>query len=73
MTKQERKRVSRAERQRTELQLHHIKKLRDHRHLRFERCNVIVCCQKCHKELERKLDEELARGGGAPVKNAGGP
>jgi hypothetical protein len=52
VAKEERAALSRPERQQAELHLHHIKKLRTHRHLRFERANVIVCCQKCHKELE---------------------
>ena len=54
LTKAERSLLSREERQRRELQLHHIKKLRTHRHLRFERSNVIVCCQPCHKQLEKQ-------------------
>ena len=52
LTKEERVLLSRDERQRRELHLHHIKKLRTHRHLRFERSNVIVCCQPCHKRIE---------------------
>jgi len=57
LTREERASLTRAERQRRELHLHHVKKLRTHRHLRFERSNVIVCCQPCHKTLEEKSGE----------------
>lgn len=29
------------------------------RHLRFERFNVVVCCQECHDKLEREANEQL--------------
>ena len=57
LTGEERNRLARAERQRRELHLHHLKKLRTHRQLRFERSNVVVCCQSCHKELEKQAIE----------------
>lgn len=43
-------------RQRKDLQIHHIYKQRTHRHLRFERSNMVVCCQKCHTKLEKVSD-----------------
>lgn len=52
--------LSRRDRQRFELQLHHKLKLRMYRHLRFERSNVIVCCLTCHKKLEAELNALLA-------------
>jgi hypothetical protein len=59
LPKEQRAGLTRKEQQRRELQLHHLKKLRTHRHLRFERCNVIVCCVHCHKKLESELDSVL--------------
>lgn len=35
------------------LHIHHLEKVRKARHLRFERSNVVVCCQRCHVRLER--------------------
>ena len=52
LTKEEKASLTRKERQQRELHLHHIKKLKTHRHLRFERSNIIVCCVPCHKKLE---------------------
>ena len=57
LTKEQRASLTREERQRRELHLHHVKKLKTHRHLRFERSNVIVCCQPCHSELEKTAVE----------------
>ena len=34
------------------LHVHHLLKIRTHRHLRFERSNVMLVCRGCHKELE---------------------
>jgi len=52
MTPQVKAALSRKERQQRELHLHHIKKLKNYRHLRFERDNVVVACVRCHKRLE---------------------
>ena len=52
--------LTRLERQRRELHLHHKQKLSMFRHLRFERSNVVVCCVTCHLKLEAELDAELA-------------
>jgi len=52
-TKEEKALLTRKERQKRELHLHHVKKLKTHRHLRFERSNVVVCCVECHKELDK--------------------
>ena len=43
------------------LHLHHEKKLSSYRHLRFERSNIVVCCQKCHLEQEAALDRMLSK------------
>jgi hypothetical protein len=56
LTREQRSLLTRKDRQRQELQLHHVKKLRTHRHLRFERGNVVVCCLECHKVLEDMAD-----------------
>ena len=53
LTRDEKASLTRKERQKRALHLHHIKKLKTNRHLRFERSNVIVCCQPCHKEREK--------------------
>lgn len=45
--------LSRKDRQRITFHLHHKKKLRTNRHLKFERSNIILCCQVCHNELEK--------------------
>lgn len=46
--------------QQTELHVHHILKVCTHRHLRFERSNVIVLCEPCHKKHENAKASELA-------------
>lgn len=35
------------------LHLHHIKKVKTHRHLKFEKSNVRLLCQSCHVIEER--------------------
>lgn len=40
------------------LHVHHILKRRTHRHLAFERSNVLLLCQSCHKKHE-KVSEVL--------------
>jgi hypothetical protein len=60
LSAEERAQLTRRERQQRELHLHHKRKLRIFRHLRFERSNVVVCCIPCHKKMEAELDEELA-------------
>lgn len=52
MTAEEKAALSLKERQHRELHLHHIKKLKNYRHLRFERSNVVVVCIGCHERLE---------------------
>jgi len=54
LSPEQKKQFTRAERQFNNLHLHHIQKIRTHRHLRFERSNVVVCCQPCHVFLEAK-------------------
>lgn len=39
-------------RQQDKLHVHHVLKVRTHRHLRFERENVLLLCQQCHKKHE---------------------
>ena len=53
LSPEERKGLSRPERQRRELHIHHVIKVVKARHLRFERENVVLCCQPCHVILER--------------------
>jgi hypothetical protein len=60
LSKDARAQLSRRDRQRFELHLHHKLKLSMYRHLRFERSNVVVCCVPCHKKLEAELDALLA-------------
>ena len=46
-----------------ELHVHHILKVRTHRHLRFERSNVAVVCQDCHDKAEAGgFSEDFLRG-----------
>jgi hypothetical protein len=60
MSCEQKAQLTRPERQRRELHLHHKQKVRLYRHLRFERGNVVVCCIACHLKLEAQLDAELA-------------
>ena len=39
-------------RQQTKLHVHHVLKVRTHRHLRFEKSNVFILCQPCHVKHE---------------------
>jgi len=57
-------------RQQDELHMHHIKKRRTHRHLSFERDNVLLLCQKCHRRHELgDLETSTGNAGEQPVIN----
>ena len=49
----------------SKLDIHHIKKIRLARHLRFEESNCIICCKKCHSMLEW-LGEQVESLGSGP-------
>jgi 5-methylcytosine-specific restriction protein A len=34
--------------------LHHLKKITTHPHLRLDEDNVVACCRECHEDLEKE-------------------
>ena len=59
-----------------QLHVHHILRVDAHRHLQFERSNVVVLCQPCHHEAElgeysQEVLSELARSGGCLLEGSG--
>lgn len=52
------------------LQLHHIKRIAEYRHLRFEPSNIIICCNDCHSMLEWIGEETVRLSSGGSVDSA---
>lgn len=60
LTREQKMLIPKRERHLGQLHVHHIIRVLEARHLRFERENVLVLCQFHHKQLE-KLEPELQR------------